>query len=248
MYEVYIMKTVLFGNYWQSNNTDKEPIEWIVLKEEEDKMYVLSKYCLDCVPYSNGNKTIWEDSFARKWLNTKFINNAFSVEEQDKILLSDIKTDKWWGTRLDKGTPVKDKIFLTSISEAIFYFDSTEWHDIVAEQKRITRPTNYAYERGCWAYPLEYGKIKDISKLRSCMQENFNKNNSYWYYEDGIKKGDDIFEKDTIEKRWSCRWYLRSPNEYIIGVSREGAIYDITNERDMLYGGTAIRPAMWIKK
>lgn len=115
------MKTISFGNYWQSNNTDKEPIEWIVLKEEEDKMYVLSKYCLDCVPYSNGNKTIWEDSFARKWLNTKFINNAFSVEEQDKILLSDIKTDKWWGTRLDKGTPVKDKIFLPSISEAILY-------------------------------------------------------------------------------------------------------------------------------
>jgi hypothetical protein len=244
------MKTILLGTYWQSDNVDKEPIEWIVLKDEEDKMYVLSKYCLDCIPYSNENNANWEDSFARKWLNTEFINNAFSVEEQDKILLSDTKTDKWWGPRLDEGMPVKDKIFIPSISEAILYFDSTDWHDIVAEQKRIARPTNYAYERGCWAYPLEYGKIKDTSLLRSCMQDNFNKNNSYWYYEGGISRSqrDDIFEKDTTEKRWSCRWYLRSPGEYIVGVSREGVIYDTTTDQDNLYGGIAIRPAIWVKK
>lgn len=243
------MKTILFGKYWQSSDESKEPIEWIVLKEDSEKMYVLSKYCLDCIPYNDGNKTIWKDSFARKWLNTKFINAAFSVEEQDKILLSDTKTDKWWGPRLDKGKPVKDKIFIPSISEAILHFDSTEWHDIFAEQKRIARPTRYAYERGCWAYPLEYGKIKDTSPLRSINQDNFNKNNSYWYYDGGISRSqrDDLFENDTAEKRWSCRWYLRSPSQYILCVSRDGEIYEITAERETLYGGTAIRPAMWIK-
>ena len=130
------MKTIQFGNYWQSNDTEKEPIEWLVLKEEEDRMYVLSKYCLDCGPYSDGHKLDWKNSVARQWLNEKFLRNAFTTEEQERILLSDVKTASGWCTaRLDGGTAVQDKVFLPSIAEMILLFGSDEWHDIIAEQQ-----------------------------------------------------------------------------------------------------------------
>jgi hypothetical protein len=31
-------------------------------------------------------------------------------------------------------------------------------------------------------------------------------------------------------------------------VSRDGVIYDTTTDQDNLYGGIAIRPAIWVKK
>ena len=86
------MKTILWGNYWQTNSIEKEPIEWIVLKEENDKMCVISKYCLDCVPYCKTGETfIWKNSYVRKWLNKVFINDAFSKEEQKRIIWSEVK-------------------------------------------------------------------------------------------------------------------------------------------------------------
>lgn len=195
------MKTVRFGNYWQSNNEEKEPIDWIVLKEETDKMYVLSKYCLDYVPYSDGHNLAWRNSLMRKWLNEDFINNAFSNEEQKKIILSDIRTESggWYGPYLDSGNAVKDKVFIPSIAEAILYFGSTNWHDIDAEQKRITGPTNYAYDKGCRVYPL----------------------------------------------RWTSCWYLRTSGNNIIHVTANGEIRDSSAKN---FKGTAVRPAMWIKK
>lgn len=151
------MKTIFLGNYWQSNCKNKEPIEWLVLKEDDEKMYIISKYCLDCVPYSDGHKTVWKNSLMRKWLNNYFLNEAFSFKEQDRIVLTDIKTQQggWFGPMLDGGTPVQDKVFLPSIAEAILYFGSTEWHDVVAAQKRIARPTLYAYEHFEKKEPLE---------------------------------------------------------------------------------------------
>ncbi len=231
------MRTVWLGNYWQSNDKEKEPIEWIVLKEEEDKIYLLSKYCLDCVPYSDGGKIAWKHSFARKWLNSEFLNAAFSAEEQEKILLSDVQTEPggWFGPWLDISTAVKDKVFLPSIAEAILYFDSTEWHDIDAEQRRIARPTNYACERGCWADCLEYGPLKYTS-LKDVNPDAF-------YWQSTSKPLD--FGEDTEQMRWSAKWFLRSSGYDKIEVGRTGEISSLTAQ---FSDHTAIRPAMWIKK
>ena len=46
--------TVVFGNYEQDNDTSngKEPIEWIIISEENDRRLLVSKYILDVQPFN----------------------------------------------------------------------------------------------------------------------------------------------------------------------------------------------------
>lgn len=69
--------------------------------------------------------TSWEESSLCKWLNNDFLNSAFSSEEQDMILLSDVTADEnpeHKGT--NKGYDADDKVFLLSIKEVEKYFNS----------------------------------------------------------------------------------------------------------------------------
>ena len=89
------LKTVLFGNYYQDvTDKAKKPIEWFVLKEQDGKALLLSKKILDCKPYST--KDLWEGipdwkhAGLNEWLNNEFLNETFSTEEQEAIILSDV--------------------------------------------------------------------------------------------------------------------------------------------------------------
>ena len=71
---------------WKGSNGE------FVLKEDDEQMYVISKYCLDCVPYTESSKIAWKNSYIRNWLNSYFLNTAFSAEQQEKIISAKIKT------------------------------------------------------------------------------------------------------------------------------------------------------------
>ena len=129
------METIKFGNYWQSNDKNKEAIEWKVLAKENGKILLISKYALDCKPYhENSCKVAWEECTLRKWLHSTFINNAFSEEEQQAIVLTKNKTNGSHTT--------EDKIFLLSTEEAQKYFKN-------AEERKCT-PTPYAKQHNAW--------------------------------------------------------------------------------------------------
>lgn len=245
------MKFIEFGTYPQSNNGEREPIEWLILKEDDEKQYIISKHCLNCIPYDDNNgKTNWENSYAREWLNNSFHLQAFSVEEQEKIILSNIKTSSGiWNGKIDSGKTTQDKIFLPSVSEAILYFGAQKQNDIIAEQKRIARPTNVAYENGCFLWPLVYDKLKYTAAYKAEMGDNFNENNPYWHLQGGEKgklaRNNDKYEPDTTTLRWACQWFLRSNGHLNYIVREDGSIgcpYSIE------IGHVGIRPAMWIKK
>ena len=74
--------SVTMGN-WQG-----EPIEWRVLDEQEDRMYLLSKYVIDGMPFNKekfqGNDFLFSD--IHWWLNSPFLKNAFTPEEQENII------------------------------------------------------------------------------------------------------------------------------------------------------------------
>ena len=74
--------SVTMGN-WQG-----EPLEWRVLCEQDDRMYLLSKYVIDGMPFNKekfqGNE--FEFSDIHWWLNSPFLKGAFSPEEQEKII------------------------------------------------------------------------------------------------------------------------------------------------------------------
>ena len=103
---------VTMGSYEQDNNEDNgaEPIEWIVLDTDGEKTLLLSKYVLteDFYDLSDNEQINWYTSDIYWWLNSDFINSAFSEEERKQIVNSEY-----------------GNVFLLSFDEAVKYFEMT---------------------------------------------------------------------------------------------------------------------------
>lgn len=217
-----LMDTVIFGNYYQSDDIKKEPLEWIVVDKQPDRCLLLSKYVLNCVNYdddvinTDANLDItWEKCGLRKYLNDCFIKEAFNESEQKKILLTDLinednqERDDYnpgHNFNTEGGEDTKDKIFCLSLNECKKYFEIKDIN--LCNMKLATKATEYA--KGKWG-------------------TNF------------FPNGDDL-DKDN------CSFWLRSPgcNEcHAMFVAYDGTI-DTSGEFDGC-GGVGIRPAMWVK-
>ncbi len=139
---------VTFGTYEQDGNLEngQEPIEWLILSREDDRMLLISKYVLDAQYYYEINTSAehigWEDSTVRTWLNSDFYNTAFNDEEKKYIPLSKV-ISSWGHEPVIEETD--DYVFLLSGDEVEAYFDvdGGKYHDeLKCEQ------TEYATQRG----------------------------------------------------------------------------------------------------
>ncbi len=64
-----------------------EPIEWRILKEDDNGYLVMSEYGLDTRQYNERYTDIsWAECSLRQWLNEDFYSQAFVDKEQDNIL------------------------------------------------------------------------------------------------------------------------------------------------------------------
>lgn len=145
---------VTFGNYWQGESKDegKTSIEWQVLDIKDGKALLISKLALDSQPYDFAGQDItWEECDLRAWLNGTFADNAFSADEQAKIALTNVSSDKNPKYDTDPGTATMDKVFLLSISEAEKYFPSSSARKCYATEYAKARG-GYAISNGlfCW--------------------------------------------------------------------------------------------------
>ncbi|MBE6772937.1 MAG: hypothetical protein E7544_01810 [Ruminococcaceae bacterium] len=114
-----------FGAYEQDNNSSngKEDIEWLVLEVKDGKALVISKYVLDCKPYNTSYTDVtWETCTLRKWLNSNFINSAFSTNEKAMIPTVTVSADENPLYSTNPGNTTQDQVFLLSIMEAKKYF------------------------------------------------------------------------------------------------------------------------------
>lgn len=157
--------TVFFGAYEQDNNTSngKEDVEWLVLEVKDGKALVVSKYALDCKQYNTSNTNVtWETCTLRKWLNTDFINSAFSSDEKAKIPTVTVSADENPDYSTNPGNATQDQVFLLSITEANKYFGS--------DSARQCKPTDYAFANGayvnsvngnCWWWLRSPGVTQD---------------------------------------------------------------------------------------
>ena len=136
---------VIFGNYPQTNDVnDNSPIEWLVLESDGETTLLISRYALDCKPYNERYEaTTWETCTLRGWLNSEFFNKAFSTEEKQYILQSDVSADKNPEYSTNPGNATKDNVFLLSIVEANKYFKS--------DDARKCAPTDNAIQQGAYA-------------------------------------------------------------------------------------------------
>jgi len=135
---------VRLGNYEQDNvpANGQEKIEWVVLDVEDGKALLLSRYCLDCMPYeAEKEQASWGESLVRDWLNNEFYNTAFSNYEKSMISLSNVASDQSANDNtVEPGVITEDHVFLLSVTECREYLDS------VSDRKCI--PTAYAVNNG----------------------------------------------------------------------------------------------------
>jgi hypothetical protein len=142
---IKIGDTYTFGSYEQDNDISngKEPIEWTVLDKDGMTLLLISKYCLDhqyFTSYSPQMRT-WETCTLRTWLNETFFNDAFTSEEQRRIIDSTVPADdNPYFISTSQGNDTKDKIFILSIKEAAEYFSS--------DDARKCQGTTYCYAKG----------------------------------------------------------------------------------------------------
>ncbi len=245
---------VIFGYYEQDNDltNGSEPVEWIVLDNQGDRILVLSKKVFlhnnELRPDVNVTAGPWEDSYIRAYLNSEFMDNVFTSSEQDRILettvindnsdgvefcegyleqariVNTVATDLWHDLEYCyKGRSTNDKVFLLSAGEAIRYFD-------------VTYKENFGQAYKSWqsdelcATPTEYTAATGMIIYTMENPAGFHMSESY--------------EGNTL---WSLR-------------SRGGATYDkdlnysysycyVGPDGVILNGGggySYLRPAMWI--
>ena len=74
----------------------KEDIEWLVLETKDGKVLVISKFALDCKQYNMTYTDVtWETCSLRKWLNSSFLDAAFSSEEKAMIPMVTVAAEKY---------------------------------------------------------------------------------------------------------------------------------------------------------
>lgn len=130
---IFVGDIIQFGSYPQSTSTP-EPISWIVLKQDDDKILLLSQSALDCKPFHDRDESsTWKTSSIRKWLNDAFLNDAFTGEEKTRIVNTQVITES---------VTTQDSVFLLSNDEVVKY--------LLATADRQVKPTAYTKKQGAY--------------------------------------------------------------------------------------------------
>ena len=158
--KVKIGDSIEFGSYEQDNDTTngKDSIEWYVLDKEDNRFLVISKYALVGMQYnrvnsndSNSTSTsryetwlanhpalqhTWESCTLRAWLNSTFLEEAFSESEQQQIQTTTVLAENNSQSDAELGNDTDDKMFLLSTAEFEKY--------CTTDELRTCAPTAYA--------------------------------------------------------------------------------------------------------
>ena len=153
---------VTLGNYYGE-------IEWLVLDVKDDNLLLITLDCIDALPYNNERKKLtWENSDIRKWLNEDFIEMAFSEEEQNLILTTELENpdNKRFGGAIG-GNNTQDKVFLLSHDEVLEYFPNG-WN-IYSEPTAKAEENLEKYESGgreyWWWWTRSPGLGQDMATI-----------------------------------------------------------------------------------
>jgi len=215
---------VTFGYYEQDNNLDngKEAIEWKVLDKKDGRALLVSKYGLDSQKYNETRSDVtWESCSVRRWLNSNFLNEAFSTSEQSAIPTVTLSNPDNPNFGTAGGNSTSDRVFLLGLKEMQKFFTlSDTWTDYDGKEWDVTGDTYFiGGSKDAIASPTAYAKAR-----------------GYFI----------SFDHDA-EGRESCPWWLRSPGGNSDGaafVLYWGNVRAAGNYVD--YDGIAVRPALWV--
>lgn len=220
--ETPVGKYFTLGSYEQDNKTANgpEPIEWVILDREEDRILVISRYVLDCLHYDEEYKPVtWETCTLRAWLNGEFLNTAFDLDEMSLIQITHVAADPNPEFSVDPGNDTEDRIFLLSIPEAERYFHPVS---IPAPHGSSVQEA----ERYFHTYSTLWCKPTAFAAPKSNVDFDFSQNEAvgWWFRTPGLSSAsaamaDRLGMIDTWGKLVNCEGGIRTPG---------------------------VRPAMWI--
>ena len=130
-----------FGTYEQDgdDSTHQELIEWLVLKKEEDRLLLISKYVLFALKFHDGKQfEDWEDCSLRRILNDSFYYDAFNESERSAIIPGIVDDH---GHYFNEPT----RVFLLSVDDIQSYF---------SDESRVCGVTNYAVQKAYRIYGI----------------------------------------------------------------------------------------------
>lgn len=130
-------ESIEFGNYYINDiaGEKKEPIEWIIMKKENNRALLLSRYVLDYHSYddrvrnkANNYKQFnsdWKDSSLREWLNNYFYNESFNEYEKSVIQNTYLDNTYYYIKLIEDYEQTylntNDNVFILAIDELIDY-------------------------------------------------------------------------------------------------------------------------------
>lgn len=129
------METIKFGNFYKDKTYEKEKIEWLILDEDDETIFIVSKKALVSRCFDKQSKK-WAESEIRQWLNTEFYDEAFSTYEKFCIQTTEVKTTDWIWYNDNIYTQTQDKIFLLGADEVEKYFPE--------QSSRVQEKSDYA--------------------------------------------------------------------------------------------------------
>lgn len=142
---------VEFGLYPLDKSGNTAPVEWLVLKKEDSRLLVITRWIIDKSAYHNDFEGAdWSRCDLRRWLNGPFYQLAFTPEEQTmipEVILPNQPNPKY---KTPWGPETRDRVFVLSLQEAAELFPD--------DTSRLGYTTLYAQSRGyyfggkinCW--------------------------------------------------------------------------------------------------
>lgn len=176
------MHIIEFGKYYKGETRQKQRIEWLVLDEDEETIFVVSKKAITfrCFDkeyrlWNEKEHRLWDESNIRHWLNTEFYNEAFNSYEKCCIRPTNIKITDWYDA---VQMQTRDDIFLLSIAEVEKYFP--EQDSRILDKNEDTDMTWWLRDKGaCDATAIiiledgsfyEYAGTQNICGIRPAMR------------------------------------------------------------------------------
>ena len=145
---------ITFGNYHGAK-------EWQVLSVQEDRVLVISLQGLDCRRYNETSEAVlWEDCSLREWLNSDFIDEAFTEEEQELILTTEVINSRL-GKYGDDGNDTKDRVYVLNMDESTRYFPEADDRKATATQYAIDKGARVDKKNICSWWLRSRGEIRN---------------------------------------------------------------------------------------
>ncbi len=225
-------ETITLGTYEQDGDASNgaEPVEWLVLKREADRVLVLSRYVLDQKAFHVKRQEVtWETCDLRQWLNNDFYEKAFSAEDRQRIIATPLKPTGNPIYGVSGGNETTDNVFCLSLAEAVSCFNINQWDDAAMQghsESTMVGATNHVL----WH--------RDIG--------HFSIDGRDWDYFSQMGYTGSIPNSETKNCVW---WWLRDPGNnamnalYVNYCGSLGYRYSLSVDESKM----GVRPAMWVK-